>query len=69
MARTKQLDGKLTNFNTKVTADHKLTMDAIVKLNYGSVREMLEDWTQKFLADNPEAAKKVESYLQLTQGG
>ncbi|WP_433958527.1 hypothetical protein [Cytobacillus horneckiae] len=67
--RPKSLDGKLTNFNSKITQDHKDTIDAIVKTGpYQSVRELLEDWTDTYLTDNPEAAKKVKDFIALTKG-
>lgn len=68
--RPKTLDGKLTNLNSKVTKAHKEQIDAIIKTGpYGSVRELLEDWTDVYLNSNPEAAKKVNDFLELTKGG
>lgn len=69
MVRPKSLEGKLTNFNSKITEEYKVKIDAIIKTGpYSSVREMLEDWTEKYLKDNPEAAEKVDNFIQLTKG-
>ncbi|MGP9042086.1 hypothetical protein [Cytobacillus kochii] len=67
--RPKTVDGKLTNFNSKITQEHKDMIDAIVKTGpFNSVRELLEAWTKTYLKDNPEAAKKAEALIQLTKG-
>lgn len=67
--RPKSVEGKLTNFNSKITQTHKDTIAAIVKTGpYNSVRELLEAWTDNYLESNPETAAKVKNFLELTKG-
>lgn len=63
--RPKTVAGKLTNFNTKLQEDHKRTLEALVKVGpFSSNRDMIEQWTQMYLKENPDVAEKVEGYKQ-----
>ncbi|WP_214737378.1 MULTISPECIES: hypothetical protein [unclassified Exiguobacterium] len=66
--RPKTVAGKLTNFNTKLQEDHKRTLEALVKVGpFSSNRDMIEQWTEAYLKDNPDVAEKVAGYKQFMQ--
>lgn len=64
--RPKTVSGKLTNFNTKLQEDHKRTLEALVKVGpFSSNRDMIEQWTEAYLKENPDVAERVEGYKEI----
>lgn len=64
--RPKTVAGKLTNFNTKLQEDHKRTLEALVKVGpFSSNRDMIEQWTEAYLKENPEVAARVDGYKEI----
>jgi hypothetical protein len=67
--RPKTLAGDLKAWNTKLQEDHKIQLEALVKVGpFSSYREMLESFTAAYLKANPDVAEKVNAYLTITKG-
>ncbi|MED3571979.1 hypothetical protein [Cytobacillus praedii] len=66
--RPKSLDGKLTNFNTKVTEQDKAAVDALVSTKaFASKREFIEYGLKKFKEEFPEQYDKALQFIELTK--
>jgi Arc/MetJ-type ribon-helix-helix transcriptional regulator len=66
--RPKHLEGKLTNFNTKIMETDKATVDALVSTKaFSSKREFVEYAIRKFKEDYPEQYQKALQFIELTK--
>ena len=66
--RPKHLDGKLTNFNTKITENDKATIDALVSTKaFGSKREFIEYAISRYKDEYPDHYSKALQFLELTK--
>lgn len=55
------------SYATKLSARHADVLSNLVRLGtYPSQRAMLEEWTEKFLADNPEISDQLEQFEKLS---
>lgn len=68
--RPKEVAGKLTNINSKITEENKALIDALVSVGpYKSKRELFDYWLKLHKKDNPEEFTKAEKFLDLLGGG